>query len=125
MIVIEGILFVLSSGLLFNERFRSNIFLIGIAGSLALVSSYLLIQQLAGPRASQQLMQQPTPAKSQQPGVGKWIINDPSPVPGGEDAIKNGAPYTEGCADLDDGTTHCTRYPTTMPGSSAGSSSQQ
>jgi hypothetical protein len=44
--VIAAMLFVGSTGLLFNERFRSNHFLVFCAASIALVSTYLLTEQI-------------------------------------------------------------------------------
>jgi hypothetical protein len=44
--IFAGILFVGSSGMLFNERFRSNKWLVLIAGCIALISTYLLTVQL-------------------------------------------------------------------------------
>lgn len=44
--IIAAILFVLSSGLFFNERFRSNITLVTLAGLIALVSTYFLTEQI-------------------------------------------------------------------------------
>jgi hypothetical protein len=48
--MLAAVLFVLSSGVLFNERFRRNRYLVGLAGCLALVSTYLLFQYLFGSR---------------------------------------------------------------------------
>jgi hypothetical protein len=44
--LIAAILFVGSSGLLFSERFRRNRWLVGIAGILALISTYFLTEQI-------------------------------------------------------------------------------
>ena len=46
MILLEAILFILSSGLLFNKRFRENPFLVLIAGTIGLVSSYFLTEEI-------------------------------------------------------------------------------
>jgi hypothetical protein len=43
---IAAILFVLSSGLLFQKRFRENAFLLVVAGVIGLVSSYFLIETI-------------------------------------------------------------------------------
>jgi peptidoglycan hydrolase-like protein with peptidoglycan-binding domain len=45
--IIPAILFVLSSGLLFNKRFRENGVLLFFAGSIALVASYFLFDEIA------------------------------------------------------------------------------
>ena len=44
--IICGILFVISSGLLFNEKFREHKILIGIAASIAIVSTYFLTAEI-------------------------------------------------------------------------------
>ncbi|MEZ6028926.1 MAG: OmpA family protein [Hyphomonadaceae bacterium] len=44
--IVYALLFVCSSGLLFNERFRKNWALVGISGLIALVSTYLLTMQI-------------------------------------------------------------------------------
>jgi hypothetical protein len=41
------LLFILSSGLLFNERFRHNYFAVGTAGVIGLVSSYFLFETIS------------------------------------------------------------------------------
>src|ERR1700729_3708173 len=41
--IIAALLFVMSSGLFFNGRFRHNIIAVTVAGTVATVSSYLLI----------------------------------------------------------------------------------
>lgn len=46
MIFVEAILFVLSSGLLFNEQFRENKPLFLLAGLIALTSSYFLFEEM-------------------------------------------------------------------------------
>lgn len=46
--IIAGALFVLSSGLMFNERFKSSIVLVGLASIIALLSSIFLLQELPG-----------------------------------------------------------------------------
>ena len=46
--LIAGFLFVVSSGLLFNDRFRSNWTLVGAAAIIAMLSTYLLFDQVAG-----------------------------------------------------------------------------
>ena len=45
--VLAGLLFILSSGLLFNERFKANKLLVGLAGLIGVVSSVFLADQLA------------------------------------------------------------------------------
>lgn len=44
--IIPALLFLLSSGLLFNERYRNNLLLVTLAGAIALISSYFLIEQI-------------------------------------------------------------------------------
>lgn len=44
--VIAALFFVASAGLLFNERFRKNIFLVILAGLLALASTYYLTKEI-------------------------------------------------------------------------------
>lgn len=44
--IIGAILFVVSSGLLFNERYRQNILLVGVAGLIAVVSTTMLTWEL-------------------------------------------------------------------------------
>jgi len=45
--IIAGVLFVVTSGLLFNDKFRRNRLLIGAAAIVAAVSSYFLFVQLS------------------------------------------------------------------------------
>ena len=45
---IEAIFFALSSGLLFNDRIRSNKPLLILTRAIALISSYLLFEEMAG-----------------------------------------------------------------------------
>jgi hypothetical protein len=44
--IIPALVFVLSSGLLFNKRFRENNFLVAIAGMIALVATYFLFEEV-------------------------------------------------------------------------------
>ncbi len=44
--IIPALIFVLSSGLLFNKRFRENQVLVGVAGLIALVASYFLFEEV-------------------------------------------------------------------------------
>jgi hypothetical protein len=44
--ILAGALFVLSSGIIFSEKFRKNWFFIALAGSLALASTYYLFKQV-------------------------------------------------------------------------------
>jgi hypothetical protein len=44
--VLAAILFVLSSGLIYNERFRRHRVLVGLAASIAILSSIFLLQEL-------------------------------------------------------------------------------
>ena len=57
---IPAILFVLSSGLLFNQQFRENIVLVTIAGLIGLVSSYYLIVQITNDVVHRQLQEAQT-----------------------------------------------------------------
>lgn len=45
--VICGFLFVISSGLLFNERYRANKVLVVITAIIAIISTYFLTKQIA------------------------------------------------------------------------------
>jgi hypothetical protein len=45
--VAAAILFALSSGLLFNERFKRNYLLVGITATIAILSSLFLMQELS------------------------------------------------------------------------------
>jgi hypothetical protein len=56
--VISALLFVLSSGLLFNERFRNNKWLMTVAGLLALVASYFLLEQIVDAVVSRRLQKE-------------------------------------------------------------------
>jgi hypothetical protein len=58
--IITAILFVLSSGLLFNERYRHNKTLMTISGILALIASYFLLEQMIEVVVSRRL---PGPAR--------------------------------------------------------------
>jgi hypothetical protein len=44
--IVAALIFVFSSGLLFNGRFRENYWAVGVAGAVALVSSYFLLESL-------------------------------------------------------------------------------
>lgn len=56
--VIAGVLFIASSGLLFNERFRRNRYLVGLAAIIGLVSTYFLTEQLIDRMLTQRMEQQ-------------------------------------------------------------------
>ncbi len=45
--VLAGLLFILSSGLLFNERFKANHVLVALAGLIGVLSSVFLANELA------------------------------------------------------------------------------
>lgn len=59
--VIEAALFVLSSGLLFSERFRANGLMVGIAALIAIVSSYFLFEEVARRVAREVLAERQAP----------------------------------------------------------------
>jgi hypothetical protein len=86
-LLIEASLFVLSSGLLFNERFRANGLLVGIAAVIAIVSSYLLFEEVARRVAREVVAEQrspPTASKSQvttTPAVAAAPVLTPPPTP--------------------------------------------
>lgn len=84
MVLIEAVIFVLSSGLIFNERFRTNKSLMAIAGLIALASSYLILEEVTKRIVKDQLgSQSPAPA----------IIAEPSPkkpaTPVGPNSVTN------------------------------------
>jgi uncharacterized protein YgiM (DUF1202 family) len=60
--IIAGILFVLSSGIFFNERYRRNPLLVCIAGTFAIVSTVLLIASFPAEIA----------------GLKRWALNEGS-----------------------------------------------
>lgn len=59
MVAIEFIAFVMSSGLFFSGRFRTNMFAVGVAGLIAVVSSYLLLVQLTDDLVKKHLSESP------------------------------------------------------------------
>lgn len=58
--IIAGILFIVSSGFFFNERFRKNWFAVGVAGTIAVVSTYFLTQQMIEIAISEHLRNNPS-----------------------------------------------------------------
>lgn len=74
MIVIEFVVFVVSSGLFYNERFRHNIWAWIFAGGIATASSLLFVYHLVAMFAFEAPAQQTAPAKIQ-----KQIVQVPVP----------------------------------------------
>ena len=65
--VLAAILFVASSGILFNERFRRNLPLVTAAGAIAVVSTALLLQQLVGYLVRSEMRRQVVAASTSAP----------------------------------------------------------
>jgi hypothetical protein len=71
--IIPAVIFVLSSGLLFNTRFRENQFLVIIAGAIALVASYFLFEEVTKRIVLSQMEKQQETSKPARPA--------PTPAP--------------------------------------------
>ncbi len=84
--VLAGLLFVVSSGIFFNERFRKNIALVVSAGCIAVISTFFLVEQLAGysskPPPQQPQTNEATPGSSQQHDVVE--VKKPAPLQDGQ-----------------------------------------
>jgi hypothetical protein len=83
--IIMAILFVGSSGILFHEKFRNNKVLIVISGGIALVSTYLLFDQLHwlpryAPGQAQTAVTAAPEMTRNQPATGV-AANEPAPQP--------------------------------------------
>jgi len=80
--IIAAIIFVLTSTILFNGRFRENRFLVLCAGAVALVSTYYLTRQLVDQLISERLPRQTSGPSSQPPSIPQFdatAIWAPSP----------------------------------------------
>lgn len=77
---IAGILFIASSGVLFNERFRRNRYLVGAAAIIGLISTYFLTEQLIDRMLTQRIEQQTASNSGSQapPPAGKGENSTPS-----------------------------------------------
>jgi hypothetical protein len=110
MVFIEAALFVLSSGVLFNEKFRRNYFLVAVAGAIAIVSSYLLMQQLFGtspnnvPSVPAASISKPEPFTTYQP----------ADIPCAKESLAAGKPYVIGCMDINENERVCIQTPTEL-----------
>ena len=94
--IIPALLFILSSGLLFQDRFRENRWMVAFASVVALVASYFLFEQITDRLA---------PSKVEAKEAPKGVTVAMAPTAAGEDGLRDLTALRDAINGLSDNTT--------------------